>query len=177
MFKREFPHAQVLLPAADLKDQYAGPDWEKEIAEFPTVTPVDPRDGLKPRDLVVGVTSESSAKAYPWAQLSPARPIVDTVGSTPLLILLNTDGKSLRCFDRRLDGRTLQSFSGIPSCPPAIHDDDTGSEWDFTGLAVSGSLAGARLARLICLKDYWFDWKNYNPNTAVYAADGSKQVN
>jgi len=175
VFKREFPHAQVLLPAADLKDQYAGPDWEKEIAEFPTVTPVDPRDALKPRDLVVGVTSEGSAKAYPWAQLSPARPIVDTVGSTPLLILLNTDGRSLRCFDRRLDGRTLQSFSGVPSCPPAIHDDDTGSEWDFTGLATSGPLVGARLARLICLKDYWFDWKNYNPNTAVYAADGSGQ--
>jgi len=175
LFRREYPDARVLLPVLDLKENYAGADWENEIAELPTVTPVDPRDVLKPRDLVVGITSDGSAKAYPWVNLRPAFPIVDTVGGTPLLILLNTDGRSMRCFDRRLEGRTLQRFSGTQTCPPVVHDDDTGSTWDFGGLATAGPLAGARLARLICLKDYWFDWKTYNPRTAVFAADGAGQ--
>ena len=170
-FKQDHPRAQVLLPAEDLKENYATSDWESGIAEYPTVTPIDPQDTLKPRDLVVGFTSETSATAYPWSTIAGARLIADTVGSTPLLILLHVDGRSLRCFDRRLEGRTLEGFSVTPACPPVIHD-ETGSEWDFTGLAASGPLAGSRLARVICLKDFWFDWKVYHPDTSLFTGEG-----
>ena len=167
VFRGEHPRARVLLSDPGSKDDYATADWEKEIAELPTVTPVDARDPLKPRDLVVGFASDGSATAYPWAKLAAAGPIVDTVGSTPLVILLNPDGRSLRCFDRRLEGRTLEGFSRTQDCPPVVHD-GTGSAWDFSGLATSGPLAGRRLARVVCLKDYWFDWKTYNPGTTVF---------
>jgi len=33
---------------------------------------------------------------------------------------------------------------------------------------VSGELEGAQLERILPLKDYWFDWKNYYPETFVY---------
>ncbi|MGB8508392.1 MAG: DUF3179 domain-containing (seleno)protein [Pyrinomonadaceae bacterium] len=47
-------------------------------------------------------------------------------------------------------------------------DSATGSEWDFTGTATSGALAGRRLNKLSILEDYWFDWKTYHPDTAAY---------
>ena len=43
--------------------------------------------------------------------------------------------------------------------------DEGGSEWDFTGAAVSGPLAGRHLSRVPFLEEYWFDWKTYHPST------------
>jgi hypothetical protein len=50
-------------------------------------------------------------------------------------------------------------------------DDDTGTTWDFSGLAVRGPLAGQRLRKLPSLTDYWFDWKTYHQDTDVFALD------
>ncbi len=170
VFKSEHPGALVLRPAKSAKDEYAKTDWEKTIADYPTVTPVDPHDALQPRDLVVGVASGTEATAYPWTTLTAQNPILDSVGGTPLLILLHPDGRSLRCFDRRIGEQTIELFLKAGTNPPVIVDGTTGSDWDFSGLATAGPLAGRRLGRVTCLKDYWFDWKAYNPGTRVFAA-------
>jgi uncharacterized protein DUF3179 len=170
LFRQEHPGALVLRAAPGAKDDYAEADWEKKVADYPTVTPVDSVDVLKPRDVVVGVAGGKEATAYPWTTLVAQNPILDTVGDTPLLILLHPDGRSLRCFDRRVEGATLELFLKTGTTRPMIVDDATGSEWDFTGLATAGPMAGRRLARVTCLKDFWFDWKTYNPRTRVYAA-------
>jgi hypothetical protein len=44
----------------------------------------------------------------------------------------------------------------------------TRSQWNFQGCAISGPAQGECLARVPALKDYWFDWRNYHPDTAVY---------
>jgi hypothetical protein len=48
-------------------------------------------------------------------------------------------------------------------------DAETGSTWDFSGLATSGQLAGQKLKPVALLKDFWFDWKIYHPQTTVYS--------
>jgi hypothetical protein len=47
-------------------------------------------------------------------------------------------------------------------------DEATGSEWNFQGCAVSGKASGLCLESVQAIKDYWFDWRNYNPKTTVY---------
>jgi hypothetical protein len=47
-------------------------------------------------------------------------------------------------------------------------DAQTGSNWDFTGKAISGQYAGRKLKQIDLLNDYWFDWKAYNPDTVIY---------
>jgi hypothetical protein len=189
VWRREHPGTLVLLPDATREESYAKENWEERIAKAPIVTPVDPADDLQPRDLVVGVVSGEAAKAFPWSALGPDRPIADRVGETPLLILMHTDGRSLRCFDRRLkpaapgDDRNargsgkpdelasddpLELFLEAGTDPPILIDAGTGSRWDFAGLAVSGPLEGRRLERATCLKDFWFDWKLYHPGTDVF---------
>lgn len=170
VWKREHPHALVLLPSERSKGDYASENWEKQIAHLPTVTPIDRHDGLKPRDLVVGIRSGSAATAYPWSALTVQNPIADSVGETPVLILLHPDGRSLRCFDRRIAGGIADLFLKTGTDPPTMVDGGTGSEWDFSGLAAAGPLAGQRLARVTCLKDFWFDWKTYHPGTRVFTA-------
>ncbi len=47
-------------------------------------------------------------------------------------------------------------------------DTATASEWNFEGCAISGSSQGKCLDRVPALKDFWFDWRNYHPQTTVY---------
>ena len=49
-----------------------------------------------------------------------------------------------------------------------LADETTGSEWNFQGCAISGKMKGTCLEAIPMLKDYWFDWRNYNPRTTVY---------
>lgn len=50
----------------------------------------------------------------------------------------------------------------------ALLDTATASEWNFQGCAISGPSQGKCLDRVPALKDYWFDWRNYHPDTTVY---------
>ena len=47
-------------------------------------------------------------------------------------------------------------------------DAATASEWNFQGCAVSGPSQGKCLDRIPALKDFWFDWRNYHPDTTIY---------
>jgi hypothetical protein len=55
-----------------------------------------------------------------------------------------------------------------PQKPWLLIDSTTASEWNFQGCAVSGPSQGKCLERVPALKDYWFDWRNYHPNTTIY---------
>jgi hypothetical protein len=164
-WRREQPRGRVLRPDPRVTE-YAEKNWEADIAKLPVVTPaIDKR--LEPRALVAGVTVGNDSKAYPMAAIEKQSPIVDTIGPVPVAILLGPDRRSVRAFVRRIDGRTLELFARTGS--DSLIDAQTGSEWDFTGRAVAGPLAGKSLPRLEVLSDYWFDWQTYHPKTAVYA--------
>jgi uncharacterized protein DUF3179 len=170
IWRQEHPGTLVLAPADGLEDHYASAGWEKKVALYPTVTPPDPGDPVQPRDLVVGVKVGTVARAWPWETLVAQSPILDFVGDMPLLIMLHPDVRSLRCFDCRVDGRPLELFLKPGTNPPLLLDAETGSEWDFSGTAISGPLAGHTLSRVTCLKDFWFDWKAHNPDTQLFTA-------
>lgn len=58
--------------------------------------------------------------------------------------------------------------SDPPAKPWLLLDSTTASEWNFQGCAVSGPAHGKCLDRVSALKDYWFDWRNYHPDTTIY---------
>jgi hypothetical protein len=151
--------------------EYGPADWEQRVQKMPVTTTLKDANAVLPaRTLVVGVEAGGGAKAYPFDALTRQNPIVDQIGDAPILVLLAEDGKSVRVFDRRLEGKTLEFFL-MPGTHTLI-DKETGGEWDFTGAATSGALAGKRLARIQPVKDYWFDWKTYHPETGVYLLGG-----
>jgi hypothetical protein len=47
-------------------------------------------------------------------------------------------------------------------------DSATASEWNFQGCAIAGPAQGKCLDRVPALKDFWFDWRNYHPQTTIY---------
>ncbi len=169
LWKSEKPQGRVLRPDEGVvaAGRYAPADWEKSISKMAVVTqPTDQR--LEPRALIVGVSFNGSAKAYPFSSLQKESPIIDTVGGVPFLLVIGDDKKSVRAFERLVDGRILEFFARSGASPLRLVDAETGTEWDFTGKATSGPLAGRQLRKTAILKDYWFDWKIYHPDTNVY---------
>jgi hypothetical protein len=169
IWKMENPNGRVLRPdeRALASGAYASADWEEEMSGVPVVTPaIDQR--LEPRTLVIGVTLNSESKAYPLEALRQQSPVIDSVGGVPLLLLVARDGKSVRAFERIVNGRALEFYALPDTTALRIIDVNTGSEWDFLGKAVSGPLQGHELRRIALLPDYWFDWKAYHADTEVF---------
>jgi hypothetical protein len=163
IWKRENPNGRVLRPEAGKQESA---DWEKQVGKMPVRIASKPDDALEPRALVVGVEINGKSKAYPFSAIEKQNPILDTVGGKDIIILLGEDGKSVRAFERESDGRTLEFF--VKPDSKEIVDAETASVWDFSGKAVSGALAGKELKKIAALKDYWFDWKTYHPETQLY---------
>ena len=164
IWKREQPQGRVLKPDEKIvaKGEYAPPDWEDRMLRVPVATRLTPTT-LGQRELVVGLTVNDSSKAYPVAALQKQNPIIDSIGGTPLVLVLGEDGKSIRAFDRNVEGHEREFFLKQDASPLKLIDDQ-GSEWDFAGTASNGK----RLQQITVLKDYWFDWQTYNPKTLVY---------
>jgi len=167
LWRKEHSGGRVLRPAAD-PAHLESKDWEAQVAKLPVVTPVRAGDPLGPRELVAGLRLRGAAKAYPIAALQKQSPVQDTLGGAPVLLVVGEDGRSVRAFERTVDGRELNLFARPGGPPLRLVDAETGSEWSFAGEALSGPLAGKKLAKVFVLKDYWFDWKAYNSGTAVY---------
>jgi hypothetical protein len=97
--------------------------------------------------------------------------VKDHVGPEPVLLVVGPDDQSVRAFRDHIPGvEGVVNFYRITGRPSGIllMDDATGSEWNFQGCATSGKSKGLCLEPIPMLKDYWFDWRNYNPKTTVY---------
>ncbi len=92
--------------------------------------------------------------------------IEDRLGSESIIILAGPDEKSIRVFHAKLPGQ--QFAPEYYQTGSTVLDSETGSEWDFNGCAVYGARTGACLQPIDALKDYWFDWPNYHPNTTTF---------
>lgn len=175
-WRTESPRGQVLAPVAKYTKEY-DPDWEAEVAKLPIVLSF-PGAELKSRDVVIGMVVGGKARAYPWEAFIKQSPVLDRVNGTPLLLVLGPDGKSFRVFVSRVEGHEAEFFlqahgqaegaAATQSGDLTLLDTLTGSQWNFQGCAISGREHGKCLAQIPALKDYWFDWRNYHPDTTVY---------
>lgn len=170
LWKGEKPLGRVLRPNEELArtGKYAPANWEERMDKVPVTTSFALDKSLEPRTLVVGLTINGAAKAYPITAIAKQELILDTVGGVPIFIMLGDDQKSVRAYERTVDGRKLEFFVHSDPVPRLLVDAETGSNWDFTGTAFSGPLSGKQLRKVAVLNDYWFDWQTYNPKTTVY---------
>jgi hypothetical protein len=89
-WRSEFPSGHVLAPVPKYVKEYDS-NWEPEVAKLPVVISF-PGTELKSRDIVVGLTVNGAARAYPWESLVKQSPVVDRVRGIPLLLAVGPDG-------------------------------------------------------------------------------------
>jgi hypothetical protein len=174
IWRSEQPRGRVLRRDKVAEAEYEDWNWEKQMKKVRTVVARTKGDPLEPRAVVVGVARNGQARAYPFPRLKGQNPVVDTLGGEAIVLVVGDDKKSVRVFKAQAAGRPLSLLRKADPGPIRLVDAETGSEWDFTGTAVAGPLAGSRLEKVFALKEYWFDWKIYNPGTSVYSLGPEK---
>jgi len=126
-------------------------------------------DRLKTKQFVIGVDTGQATMAFPFSELS-REPVVNAqVGELPVLVVFDADNANGVAYSRLAGDRVLTFESAADDQP---RDLETGTVWNlFEGEAIEGPLAGEKLDRLKSSIIFWFAWKDFHPDTAVYEAD------
>lgn len=180
-FAQRYPAGQVLVGDADLTHMsygitpYSG--YDQSGGPLLSTGDFDPR--LEPMQRVLAAIVDGQAVAYAFDYLAQAGAVNEMVGDQPVVafwqpgavsaldqrdIAASRDVGQASLFHRELDGRTLT----FRSEGQRIFDDQTNSEWNIFGEAISGPFAGARLRQYDCFQHFWFAWSSTYPQTLVY---------
>jgi hypothetical protein len=182
MFKTSYPDGDVLSKETGYdrpygQNPYGGYD-DINRSPFLYVGPETP-DVLPAMARVLTVDLGAEAVAYPNAVLTDLKVINDTVAGQEIVVFwapgtasaLDTstisagqDVGSANAFSRMLGDRVL-TFRGEGD---RFFDDQTGSEWNFLGLAIDGELSGEQLEPVVSVNHFWFSWAAFKPETSIY---------
>ena len=158
IWRGEQPRSTIVRFDPRFRAHYPPSDWERGVERMPAPGS---------RELIVGVELGGASAAYPLAPLRDQSPVNAQIGGTPVLVVTDSGGNSVRSFLRpRVKGKALE-FYRRPADGNLI-DSATGSVWNFAGRALSGPLAGQSLVAVQNTKDYWFDWSRYHPGSTLF---------
>ena len=134
-------------------------------------------DRLRRKDLVLGLEAEGRHKAYPFRLLEGQPVLNDVVSGKDVLVFFDDASGTALAYDRGLGDLvlTFRADGNSAGAQTVLVDEETGSRWlALTGRAVEGELKGEQLDRLPSHLSFWFAWKDWNPDTALYL--GSKRA-
>lgn len=196
-WKSEVSDGKVLTPVPKYAKKYES-NWEPEVAKLPVVisfpgTELKSRDvvvGLEFEGVSRAYSWDSLLKQSPVMDRVHGTPVLLVVGpdgKSFRAFISRIDGKDSEFFLKgdtapegtasvpravagasRLTPEAAQKPEGAFPKSWSLLDATSASEWNFQGCAISGTAKGKCLERVPALKDYWFDWRNYHPDTTVY---------
>jgi hypothetical protein len=125
--------------------------------------------------LVLGVSLNGEAKAYPLEIIGYHHQVRDTIGNTPALITYCTVCRSGRVFDPRLDDK-LEIFRlvGMDHFNAMFEDATTKSWWrQVNGVALAGPLKGKQLKEIPAEQMRLEAWIREHPQTLIMQPDST----
>lgn len=133
-----------------------------------------PSEKLATKAMVLGLRCAGESKAYPFDRMPDSAVINDHIADTAILVVYDQQTATAIPYSRVLDNRTL-SFRALErrnDLPLSLVDQQTGSEWNMLGRALSGPLEGAQLKQLPAYNSMWFGWSAYWPETHLWNGEG-----
>jgi len=181
-FKENFPEGQVLSKDTGFsrdygRNPYAGYD---NINNSPFLFRGPETPGVLPAMArVLTIELEGEAVAYPYELLQEQGAINDVLSGSEIVVFWQTGTASALDSSRIADGEDVGAgvaFSRIVDdqmftfsfVDGKIFDDQTNSEWDVFGQAISGELAGTQLEPVVSVNHFWFSWAAFKPETRIY---------
>ena len=125
--------------------------------------------------LVIGISINGQAKAYPIEIIGYHHQVQDTVGGEPVMITYCTVCRTGRVFSPFVNGK-FQHFRlvGMDHFNAMFEDEDTKSWWrQATGVAVTGKLKGTALKELPSQQLRLGTWMRQYPNTLIMQPDAA----
>jgi hypothetical protein len=135
-------------------------------------------DARLPGDtLVLGISNDKTARAYPLSLLSKTGIIKETVNDQPWVILWYAPTQTAAGYlsvaspakkETGQPRRVTLIQDGKANSAPFL-DKETGSRWDIAGRAVAGPLKGWTLTWLDGTQVRWFAWAAEYPETTLWS--------
>ena len=125
-------------------------------------------------ELVIALTFNGDARAYPVRLLSLHEIVNDTIGGQPVLVTWCPLCFSALAFNPVVDGRTLTfGVSGyLYNDNLVMYDHQTNTLWSqLVGQGIRGAQRGQQLAVLPSLITTWGEWKQLHPDTRILSAE------
>jgi hypothetical protein len=129
--------------------------------------------GMDRSKLVIGVTIDGQAKAYPIQLIGYHHQVIDTVGTTPVMVTYCTVCRTGRVFSPVVNGKQ-ESFRlvGMDHFNAVFEDRATKSWWQqATGAAVAGPLKGYVLKEFSSAQMTMDAWLREYPGSLVMKPD------
>jgi hypothetical protein len=165
-WKQLYPNSVVLSTDTGFTRPYGadpyGDYYTSDQLYFP-ISNIDKRLGLK--EMVIGLDNQGQYKAYVLNQVESSKVINDKVGNESI-VLFSLYPRMMRAYSPVINGQILD-FQYNPNTNK-IMDKQTGSQWNFGGVAINGQLKGKQLARLTFDEGFWFSWAAFHPQTRIY---------
>lgn len=117
---------------------------------------------------VIGISSESTAKAYPAWFMDGYSVVNDKVGKQLVVVTWSPFSFSHMAWQRTVDGDTLEFDDSGELWKDALVmvDRRTGSRWSqLEGRALDGPMKGKRLTRVVSTYTRWGKWRTLYPET------------
>jgi hypothetical protein len=123
--------------------------------------------------LVIGVTLDGQAKAYPIRFLAYHHQVLDSLAGKQIMVTYCNVCRSGRVYEPVIDGRPEQfRLVGMDHFNAMFEDASTGSWWrQATGEAVTGIRKGMRLPELFSEQDELANWISRYPQTLIMQED------
>lgn len=166
-----YPQTLVAFEAAEMRLGHGASPWpgSPELGDGFRASMERPFDRRMPFNaLVLGVTSNGAARAYTLDGLDQTGAVwSDCLNGQELVILHRPQTWWALAFARELDGRLL-TFTQTPD--GHITDTETGSWWDYLGIAYAGPLSGRQLTFIPSGVEEWYVWAAYHADTDISRA-------
>ena len=123
--------------------------------------------------LVLGVSINGEAKAYPIQFLGYHHHILDTIGGKPVLVTYCTVCRTGRVFEPVVNGKKEKfRLVGMDHFNAMLEDASTKSWWrQVNGEAIAGKLKGQKLPEVFSTQTSLASWLLLNPNSLIMQAD------
>jgi hypothetical protein len=166
-WKQLYPNSKVLSKDTGFSRPYGADPYGNYYTSDQLYFPVlnhDNRLGLKEK--VAGLENRGHYKAYKLQQIETSKVINDQINGKSI-VLFSLRPAMARAYNSTMDGKNLEFEYNANN--NKITDRRTGSEWNFDGMATSGTMKGQQLTRLPFDEGFWFEWVAFHPQTALYS--------
>jgi hypothetical protein len=181
-FKQRYPKGKALSRNTGKEREYeSNPYVMYDRREEPPAMTEGPRvPQSEPMARVIGVVIRSQAKAYGLSALMDRSVINDEIASTPIVVFwkegtasatdsrIISEGRELgstRIYLRTVGGKPY-TFARLAN--GRFVDEQTRSEWNIFGEAISGPLKGNKLEQVFHYETFLFAWKAFLPGSPLW---------
>ena len=123
--------------------------------------------------LIIGVTNNGEAKAYPIRFLGYHHQVQDTIGGKPVIVTYCTVCRTGRVFEPVVNGKHEKfRLVGMDHFNAMFEDETTKSWWrQVNGEAITGKLKGHQLPEVFSTQTSLANWLKLNPGSLIMQPD------